>query len=239
VDLRPHARLRLDQRGLSELSSRLDRRPGAALCYPAAFLDALAERLRTLRSSKPICLVAVDGWGCSGKTALAEGLLDRLEPEFQYVSTDEFFAGFGVIDPGPVPHLRWKDLSAALKNLRASGKAVVRPYDWGSGMVGPSATLKGEAWLVDGLFSLRADLRPLYDLALWVQGRLDNRLERVAARDGAHMVPYWERDWTPRELAYMIGERPWRSADIVVAGADLGVGDLRAALEGPALSQYQ
>jgi uridine kinase len=171
-------------------------------------------------------MVAIDGWGCGGKTALAEGLLDRLEPQFQYLGTDEFFAGFGVVDPGPVKHLRWREIEAAWQSLRQTGQANVRGYDWETSEIVTPAPLIGRAWLVEGLFCLRPELRPHYDLTIWVQGRLDDRLTRVAARDGAHMIPFWEREWMPTERDYMAAERPWLAADIVVAGVDAELGDL-------------
>jgi uridine kinase len=189
-------------------------------------LDALAERLRRIEPAGAAAMVAIDGWGCGGKTALAEGLLDRLEPQFQYLSTDEFFAGFGVTDPGPVKHLRWSEIEAACQSLRHTGSAEVRGYDWEAGTIMPPVALVGQAWLVEGLFCLRPELRPLYDLTIWVQGRLQDRLTRVAARDGAHMIPFWELEWIPTERAYMTTERPWLTADIVVAGADAEIGEL-------------
>jgi hypothetical protein len=98
VDLRPDPRLYLDQRGLPQLTgSRLDRRPGAAALFPGPYLDALAARIAAIPRTAGAVMVAIDGWGCGGKTALAEGLLDRLEPTFQYLSTDEFFDG---VTPG-------------------------------------------------------------------------------------------------------------------------------------------
>ena len=231
MDLRPDARLHLDQRGLSQLTtSRLDRRAGEH--FPAAFLDALAGRIRAIEPAGAAALVAIDGWGCGGKTALAEGLLDRLEPDVQYISTDEFFAGFGAADPGPVPHLRWAEIEAALGGLRREGRAEVRDYDWEGGRIRPPSVIEGRAWLVEGLFTLRPELLGLYDLTIWVQGALETRMDRVVARDGAHMVPFWEREWTPRERAYIAAERPWLAADIVVAGADLEIGALGASLRG-------
>jgi hypothetical protein len=231
VDLRPDARLHHDQRGLSQLTtSRLDRREGAAGHFPAPFLDALAARIRAIEPAGAASLVAIDGWGCGGKTALAEGLLDRLEPEMQYISTDEFFAGFGVTDLGPVPHLRWSEIEAALGGLRREGRAVTRAFEWEANRIGPAAPIEGRAWLVEGLFTLRPELRPLYDLTIWVQGALETRMDRVVARDGAHMVPFWEREWVPTETAYIRAERPWLTADIVVAGAGLEIGGLGASL---------
>jgi uridine kinase len=231
VDLRPHARLHLDQRGLPQLTpSRLDRRPGAAEHYPAAFLDALADRIRRIEPAGAATMVAIDGWGCGGKTALAEGLLDRLEPTFQYLGTDEFFAGFGVVDAGPIKHLRWAEIEAAWRELRKAARTEARGYDWEAGRIMPVAPLAGRAWLAEGLFTLHLSLRRFYDLTIWVQGRVDNRLTRVAARDGAHMIPFWEREWMPTERQYMASHRPWLAADIIVAGAGLEVGELGGAL---------
>ncbi len=94
----------------------------------------------------------------------------------------------------------------------------------------PAAPLVGRAWLAEGLFTLHPSLRRFYDLTIWVQGRLDNRLTRVAARDGAHMIPFWEREWMPTERHYITANRPWLTVDIVVAGAGLAVGELGGAL---------
>lgn len=177
-------------------------------------------------------MVAIDGWGCGGKTALAEGLLDRLEPWMQCLSMDSFFAGFGADQAdSPVPHLRWTEITAAVKALAQNGVAKVRDYDWEAGVILPPVELRGGAWLVEGLFSQRRDLRGWYDLAIWVEGRLERRLDRVAARDGAHIIPYWERDWMPREMAYVRGEQPWRNADLIVAGADLDLTEVGRQVE--------
>ena len=193
-------------------------------------MDALADRIRSIRPAHGAAMVAIDGWGCGGKTALAGALLDRLEPHVQYLGVDEFFAGFDVVEPGPVSHLRWGELTETLLSLRRSGEASVRSFDWDHLAVGALERLIGRTWLVEGLYSLRPELRGLYDLSIWVQGRLDNRLDRVAARDGAHNIPFWEREWMPREQAYMATERPWLSADIIVAGADAEIGDVGRSL---------
>jgi len=236
VDLRPDQAVRRNQRGLSQLTgfrSRLDRRPGAAGCYPAAFVDALAARIAATEPKGAARLVAIDGWGCGGKTALAEALLDRLEPAWQYVSTDEFFTGFErQTDPGPVAHLRWRELQDAVAGLARTGLASVRGYDWEHARILGPERLAGGSWLIDGLFSHHRDLRGAYDLTIWVQGRMEGRLDRVARRDGAHMLPHWRRDWLPREAAYMRQARPWETADIIVAGADLPIGALAAWKEG-------
>jgi uridine kinase len=131
-----------------------------------------------------------------------------------------------------VPHLRWREVEAALGDLRRIGRTEVRAYDWEVGVIRPPAPIEGRAWLVEGLFTLRPELRGLYDLSIWVQGALETRMDRVIARDGAHMIPHWERDWVPAERAYMAAERPWLAADIIVAGAGLEIGALGESLSG-------
>jgi len=136
---------------LSGFSTRLYRRPGEAARFPASFLDALAERLRATRPKGKASLIAIDGWGCGGKTALAEGLLDRLEPVVQYFGMDDFFVGFGHEDAAsPVPHLRWGEVREALACLGATGRAAVRTYDWEGARVLPPRDIEGGAWLVEG-----------------------------------------------------------------------------------------
>jgi hypothetical protein len=207
--------------------SRLDRRPGAADHFPGPFLDALADRVRRLTAASGAVLAAVDGWGCGGKTALCEGLLDRLEPAAAYLSTDEFFEGFGRRGPDPVtPHLRFGEFVQALRDLRATGSARVRPFDWAADRIGPAQEVAADIVLVEGLFSLRPEVRDFYGLRIWVEGRLDTRMARVVARDGAHMVPFWENEWLALEAAYMRRERPWAFADLVVAGAELPIGQV-------------
>jgi hypothetical protein len=208
--------------------SRLDRRPGAAQHYPSDFLDALAERLRGLAQPGLTALVAIDGCGCAGKTALCEGLLDRLEPQAAYLGLDEFFFAypFPPLDPFPTAHLRWDEIERTVGELRVTGATAFQPFDWEVCQVGASQRLEAPLVIVEGLFSLSPSLRPAYDFAIWVQGRLDTRPARVTARDGAHMVEFWETEWSARERAFFNRERPWDGADLVVAGADLPLADL-------------
>ena len=146
-------------------------------------------------------MVAIDGWGCGGKTALAEGLLDRLEPWMQCLSLDSFFCR---LRPGPAVEpcsasAMGGVIRAARDQLSTMGRTTVCDYDWEAARILPPENLEGRAWLVEGLFGMRADLRPWYDLTIWVEGALERRLDRVAARDGVHMIPFWEKDWMPRE----------------------------------------
>jgi uridine kinase len=212
--------------------SRLDRRPGAANHYPAAFLDALAARIRELAATRRTTLIAIDGWGCGGKTSPAEGLFDRLEPEVTYLGMDEFFLAypFPDLDPFPVSHLRWDEVEATINALHRDGQANPRLFNWNACVIDLPQPIGPGIIVVEGLFSLHHALRDAYDLKIWVQSHVDSRAARVTVRDGAEMVSFWEEEWAHREAAFFAQERPWEHADLVVAGAGLEVGQLRFAI---------
>ena len=209
--------------------SRLPRRPGAAQHYPEAFLDALAERIRDL--PRP-ALVAIDGWGCGGKSSLCGGLFDRLEPEVVYLGMDEFFLRypFPPLDPFPHAHLRWDDAQRAVSALAQHGEAEVALFDWDACAVTAPQRIAAPIVVVDGLFSQHLDLAGHYDFTIWVQSRLDSRSARVAIRDGAETVSFWEEEWAHRERAIFEVQRPWDRADLIVAGADVALGVMGEAL---------
>lgn len=180
--------------------------------------------------------MAIDGWGCGGKTSLAEGLLDRLEPAATYLGMDEFFSAypFPPLDPFPLQHLRWDEIRATLDQLRRRGFAHPRLFDWNTRAVGQPTEIAGPLVLVEGLFSMSPHLRALYDLRLWVQSRTQTRPLRVARRDGPDTVEFWVREWDAREAAVFARERPWEAADILVAGAEARVADLGGLFPRPA-----
>jgi len=69
-----------------------------------------------------------------------------------------------------------------------------------------------------GIYTLRPELRELYDLRVWVDCPRDLRLARGLARDGEQARPRWEGDWMPKEDHYVSECRPMASADVVISG---------------------
>ncbi len=188
----------------------------------------MADRIRGLETPNETTLVAIDGWGCGGKTSLCEGLLDRLEPNAVYLGLDEFFWAypFPPLDPFPHQHLRWREIRTTIQDLRTKGVAYPRLFEWDNLMIGEPIEITAGIVIVEGLFSLSPDLRALYDLRIWVQSRVETRLPRVAAQDGAETVDFWSQEWGHREAALFAKERPWEAADIVVAGAEISASEI-------------
>jgi uridine kinase len=201
--------------------------------FPAPFVDALAEHIRRAAEGRRTTIVAIDGWGCGGKSTLAVQLRRRLGPSAVWTGTDDFFAGFDPVgwdEARPVRHLRWAEMVDALESFRATGRATVRRWNWEAARPRRGRRVEARVVLFDGLYSLKRELARFVDVGIWVEGRADNRMERVARRDGAHAPALWETGFTALERAYILAERPFERADVVVAGADLAIGGLGAQL---------
>ena len=192
----------------------------------AGFCDAIASRRRADRPT----MIAIDGPGCSGKSSLTEQLCLALGELVVTLGTDSFFAPFAGQsltwspdeDPaGGIPHLRWPELEAAVVGvLPRGGPVTYREYDWEHDVLGPETTV-GPAGIaiVEGLYALHPRLRAVYDFAIWVDSRSDDRMQRVVVRDGTKLVPLWNSLYVPREQAYIERCRPYEAADVFVLGA--------------------
>lgn len=155
--------------------------------------------------------------------------MDRLEPDAVYLGLDEFFwtSPFPPLDPFPQQHLRWRDVRETIQDLRTEGIAYPRLFEWDKQIVGAPTMITGRIVIVEGLFSLSPELRAHYDLRIWIQSRVETRLQRVAKRDGEHTTNFWAQEWGRREAQLFARERPWGAADILVAGAETTISDLR------------
>jgi len=73
--------------------------------------------------------------------------------------------------------------------------------------------------VIEGVYTLRPELRPLYDVRIWVECPRRLRLARGLARDGEAARARWERDWMPAEDRYVAECCPAAGVDLVVSGA--------------------
>lgn len=74
--------------------------------------------------------------------------------------------------------------------------------------------------IVEGVSSMRMELRAYWDLAIWVTCTRERRLERGIARDGETKRSQWEDVWMPEEDKYVSEQRPDQRADFVVSGEE-------------------
>ncbi len=189
--------------------------------------DLLAQDLRSRLATSERVVVALDGFGCCGKSTLALALAARTDAVI--LETDDFHQPHGgAIEPNsPLLYRRWSALQAAALALATGRSARYAPIDWDTHRLQPEVVVEPRPILIiDGIGS-HALVLPTPALKIFVDGRASSRMARVAARDGAQFAN-WDQ-YVAIEHGYFARTRPWRTADLVVLGAEL---DFRNSDEG-------
>lgn len=176
-------------------------------------LSEVVRRLLGTAGGRPR-LIAIDGRGGAGKSTLAERLR-TLVPASAVVHTDDVAWHHAYFD--------WADLLVenVLRPLRRGEAVEFRPPAWVErGRPGAIRVPDGmDVVWVEGTGTIREELAPWLDASIWVQGDLDEQERRLVARDGDSAA---QREhvaaWLAEELPFLLRERPWHHATIVVAG---------------------
>ncbi|MBN9335352.1 hypothetical protein [Devosia sp.] len=180
------------------------------------------ETIAFLQKRPDIRLIGIDGLPVSGKSTLAESLIDALGAKVIYF--DDFILPKKdwpePTEPGfPFLYVRYEEFFHAVEALATTGTCSYRLYDWASGALGGTRTIeaRGGLVIVEGVSALSERISSLYDLRIWVASDAKTTLAAALARG----VGSWEREW--REFFMPSVERyletkPQVRADIVVAG---------------------
>ena len=161
-------------------------------------------------------LVAIDGFGASGKSSFAHALADRHDGVV--VSLDAFAR------PGTPTWEHDRFVDEVLTPLRAGRPATY--HRWPPDAPAPVATAtvppRGLV-LVEGVSVLALAvverLGVWWDLSLWLDVPEPVRRRRIARRDGERLAGRWAREWWPSEQRYAADERPLDRVDLVVRDA--------------------
>jgi hypothetical protein len=180
---------------------------------------SVADAVRQLLDASPGVtgrprVIAIDGRGGAGKTTLA-GRLRTAVPHSAVVHTDDIAWNHAFFDWGAV-------LAENILQPLHRGEAVdFRPAAWIAHERPGSITVPAGAdvvW-VEGTGIIRQELAPWLDASVWMQGDLDEQERLLVVRDGdspeqrEHVA-----NWLLEELPFMVRERPWARATMIVAG---------------------
>ena len=185
-------------------------------------MTRLCSSWGTMRSvNSKTWLIAIDGFSGAGKSTLVEAI--RLgHHEAQVVSMDDF-------GHRGAPASEWRRMiEQVFVPLRRGHAAVYPKWDWVRDQ--PSAWLSispGGLVLVEGVGTLRTELRSFYDACIWVECPRLICTQRLLARDARDdmtsematgIQSRWER-WHDQVEQYIARDHPDAAADLIVSTA--------------------
>lgn len=168
-------------------------------------------------------LVAIDGMGGAGKSTLAARLQELAEVTI--VSVDDFYTPMARADraslspeQGYERQFDWERLrDAVLAPLRDELRARYRRYEWATDRLAEWRVVEpGGVVLVEGVYSIRSELRSYFGVTVYVDTPRELRLARMSEREYEDMS--WVESWMAVEDWYEVHERPRERVDLVVQG---------------------
>ena len=179
----------------------------------------VTDVVRRLRDAAPGVtgrprVIAVDGRGGAGKTTLAERLR-TVVPNSAVVHTDDIAWHHAYFDWGAL--LR----DHVLRPLHRGEAVDFRPDAWIARDRPGSITVPAglEFVWIEGTGIIREELAPWLDASVYLQGDLREQERLLSARDGDSAEQQEHvADWLREELPFMLRERPWARATVIVAG---------------------
>ena len=177
------------------------------------------------RRAKGRLVVGIDGLGGAGKSTLANGLDDAFAGCVSIIRCDDFYrplAGkeFSRLTPEEAyeNYFDWRRLrDEALVPLRDGKSARYQRHDWSTDRLAEWVEVEPrEIVIVEGVFSTRPELRPLIEVAIFIETPRDERIRRMAARPQPDTS--WMQRWMAAEDWYLIHVAPQQHADLVLEG---------------------
>ncbi len=178
-----------------------------------AALPDVVERIKKIRRGKPgTVLVAIDGAGGAGKSAIAASIAGQIGNSCM-ICLDDFAR------PSALGWDQERFRRQVLNPLLAGQDACYQRWDWLTDSEAEWHRVPaGRVVIVEGVSSTRTGLGHCWDLTIWVDTPRSVRLARGIRRDGEAMQSQWIDVWMPEEDAYIAAQQPAERADLVVNG---------------------
>lgn len=181
---------------------------------------ALCARIADLQKAKTPLVVAIDGPCGGGKTTLAFKL-HKAFPDSVIVHADDFF-----LRPHQRTEERLKKPGGNMDRERLQEEVLqkvplVEPftyssYDCQQDVTVPVRYEPRSLVIVEGSYSHHPDLKPSYDLLVFVDVDDDTQLDRLKMRVPAKLLPNFINQWIPLEHMYFDAFHIKENSDFVL-----------------------
>lgn len=166
--------------------------------------------------------IAIDGLPVSGKSTLADLMIEGLGAEAIYLDDLVRPEGEwrGRIGPAfPFAYIRYAEFLDTVKTLIMTGECSYFPYDWSTGQIStqPRHLTAKAPIIVEGVSALHPELAPLYDVTFWVESEASSVLDASTRRGVGDWAEEWRNLFLPSVDLYMATD-PKKRADFHVAG---------------------
>lgn len=190
---------------------------------PQMTFNDLVAKVQSLLGIKRPIVVAVSGFGGSGKTTLAERLKGQF-PDSTLLQLDNFLINRGEGE-GWRGGYNWGRFEDVLKDIQACKDLRYQWYNWEKDETKDWIDQPLPALvIVEGVRILQPELKQYYDLTVWVDRSLEDATKQGKARDRANKpsdtydteahIRKWDEVWVPKEQEFVGLFHPEESADV-------------------------
>lgn len=170
--------------------------------------EEVIERVGLLcrENKKDILLIAIDGRSGSGKTTLAKLLKKTYGGNIFHM--DDYF-----LRPEQKTQERLKEIggnvdyerfSEVILGIRESKKILYQPYDCHRQQLSEAYPVEPERInVVEGVYSMHPYFGDVYDYRIALDIEESEQKRRILCRNGEAMWKRFEREWIPKENAYL------------------------------------
>ncbi len=202
-----------------------------------AFLKDLAIQISSIDVGHPL-RVAIDGVDTSGKTTLADELVKQFDRPIIRASIDRFHRPKAdrYKKGSDSPEGYYQDsfnhellIDELLKPIGENSPFRTSAFDYKTDSPiasEPITAARDAILLMDGVFLLRPEINPYWDLRIFLDVPFERVIERAKVRDAAYLggeqqvEDRYLKRYIPGQKLYLDGVHPEEKADIVIDNSD-------------------